>query len=382
MISRQLSAAIVAVAALLPAYPRPVSAGESLAAMRRQQEAGALHTGLVLKGTAIRLAYTFYDKKRQPLVYAWNVTTGGTKGGPDTRGFVLSSADDEAFPVLGYADRSRWNDTVIPVQLREMMQYYGRQIEHARKNPQSGTPLDWGMLLKDSRRMIPPLVRTMWGQFAPYNDFCPMDGKERCVTGCVATAVAQILAYFQWPLQPKGTGEAMCGGKRHTLDLNGISFNYRLMTTVYNSHSSISQRQAVAMLMRAVGYAVNMKYSPTGSSASVRPSYMVEHFGYRPTARMIRRTSYSDKEWDDAIYESLEKGSPVIYSGFSNANRGHAFIIDGYHGLGYFHINWGWAGNSDGYYRLTALAPRQDSRNLIYNDGQDALTGLRPDRWK
>lgn len=361
---------------------KPLTSGQAIKAMESQQGAGALLAGYALKGADLKLAYTLKSADRQPLVYAYNVESVGIKGESGVRGFVIAAADDECFPVLGYADKGVATDS-MPLQLRGMMEYYGRQIEWLRSQPrQTAMMPGWDVLLKDTRRYIAPMVKTLWGQFAPYNDMCPEVNGQRSVTGCTATAVAQVMAYFHWPKQAKGTGYAQYGGRRYKLDLNKIRIDYKKMTTIYNQKSTAAQKRAVASLMRAAGFGVDMSYSPTGSSSWVEVSEMVNHFDYKPTARNIRRSSYSDMDWDNMIYESIADGSPVIYCGFApdGYSGGHAFIIDGYQGLGYFHVNFGWSGSGDGYYRLTALAPRGDSRGLSFNAGQSALTGLKPNK--
>lgn len=356
----------------------PLTPQQALSNIDSQNSKGGVFNAFSFKGSELQHAFTLCDSKNAPLVYAYNVKSG-TAG----EGFVIASADDNAFPVLGYVEKGSFNEADIPIQLREMMEYYGREIEWLRsaEGQLNRQPIDWTMLTKEAKQEVKPMVKTVWGQGNPYNLMCPRVDNNLSVTGCMATAIAQVCAYWHWPLKGSGTGKAYCNGKRYTWDLSKIKFNYLKMTTYYNERSTKAQQEAVAKLMAACGYTVGMNYSPSASAASATVTQLVNHLNYSPSARLILRDGNNEMSWINELYASLAAGSPIIIWGYgSNYQNGHAFVIDGYRGLGYFHVNWGWNGNSDGFYRLSALAPRNDSRNLNFSYHQYAIVGLKPNR--
>ncbi len=354
---------------------KQVTPEQAVANMESQQSQGGLFGAPTLKGNSLKHVFTLSDTKKAPLVYAYNVS------GKDA-GYVIASADDSAFPVLAYVDKGSFSEKEIPVQLREVMAYYGEQIAWLRsdKGAKARQPFVWSVMLKESRKPVKPMVKTLWNQYAPYNLMCPeMDGKKS-VTGCMATAMAQVLAYWHWPKKASGKGTATCNGKVYHWDLSKIAFDFNKMTTYYTDKSPRDRQIAVAKLMAACGYAVGMNYSPTGSGASASVSDMVNFFHFKPTAELALLTGYTPLKWIDKIHSSLAAGCPVICWGYgSDYQSGHAFVIDGYQGLGYFHVNWGWGGQSDGYYRLTALIPGGDTTR-DYGHYQRALVNLRPDK--
>lgn len=191
--------------------------------------------------------------------------------------------------------------------------------------------------------------------------------------------------YHKWPLQGSGTHSyewTFNGEYLGTLsaDFSQSTYNWDAMTDTYNSSSSEESRNAVAQLMADVGIASNMNYSPISSGAISLTSLqgLVEYFGYDVGAALIQRNYYGLEEWQDSIYASLAAGYPVYYGG-QNSSAGHAFVCDGYNN-GYFHINWGWSGLSNGYFLLTALDPDMQGSggsDAGYNYGQEAATFIR-----
>lgn len=191
--------------------------------------------------------------------------------------------------------------------------------------------------------------------------------------------------YHKWPIQGSGSNSyqwTLNGENLGTLsaDFSQSIYNWDAMTDIYNSSSSEESRDAVARLMSDIGIASEMNYSPTLSGAISVTSLqgLVEHFGYDAGAALIQRNYYGLEEWQDSIYASLAAGYPVYYGGLNNS-AGHAFICDGYNN-GYFHINWGWSGLSNGYFLLTALDPAMQGAGGSddgYNYEQEAATFIR-----
>ena len=207
--------------------------------------------------------------------------------------------------------------------------------------------------------MISPLIKSKWDQGAPYNNECPEIRGQHCFTGCVATSMAQVLNYFKYPEFGSGTASVSVGTERYTIDFSERAFDWDNMLDNYVSGTyNDSQASAVAYLMKACGFSVDMAYGLEASGASSQniANAFVKYFNYDPSVTFEARLSYSGSEWDEKIYNSLKAGSPVIYNG-NDLSVGHSFICDGYDGNGYYHINWGWGGMSDGYFLLNALNP-------------------------
>lgn len=306
-------------------------------------------------------------------------------------GYMILTADDSLTPMLGYNESGSFDPWNIPPALKYWLSEYARQIEYFYSLPESACAYQDNQPRMAARQAITPLVTTKWNQFDPYNNLCPVIGSERTVTGCVATAMAQIMKFHQYPA--KGTGqnsyEWTAGGKTLSYDFSSVTFDWANMVDNYTSSSTAAQNSAVANLMYACGMGVDMNYDVASKGGSGAISYkipkaLIDYFGYKQTAIYIMRDQYSVvNDWETLIYEELSAGRPVNYSGRTSENEGHQFVCDGYDGNGYFHINWGWGGLSDGYYLLNALDPGQQgaggaSSNLAFNYNQAAVVGVMP----
>jgi len=214
---------------------------------------------------------------------------------------------------------------------------------------------------------VGPLVQTTWDQKCYYNTLCPTDASGPCghaVTGCVATAMAQIMKYWNYPAT--GTGSNSYTHPTYgTLSANFGSTIYRW--NEMPAHLT-EENGAVATLMYHCGVAVNMYYSAWSSAAILSPDALITYFGYSPSGRYEFREDYSDTEWTALMKAELNSLRPVLYRG-SGEQGGHAFIVDGFEGEDFFHINWGWGGGYDGYFYLGTIEFSQD---------QGAVTGIYP----
>ena len=298
-------------------------------------------------------------------------------------GFILAAADDLATPVLGYSDNGTFDYDKIPDQMREWLKGYAQEIEHARSLPAA----DASKIVNASRptrQPIAPLVKTRWNQGDPYNALCPVYDGEKTVTGCVATAMAQVLRFWKYPAKGTGSHSYTYNGITHTFDFGNTTFDWDNMVHFYTGNTTQDQNDAVATLMRACGVAVDMMYNKSSQGGSgaysrdVAPA-LVKYFNYAPCAVYYSRGSFGLYEWEDLIYGALKNG-PVYYSG-QGSGGGHAFVCDGYEGDGYFHFNWGWAGSSDGYFLLTALNPTTlgiGGGGGGFNLSQGAIIDLKP----
>ena len=307
-------------------------------------------------------------------------------------GYVIVAADDRVSNnVLGYAFEGTFDPNTMPDAMRWWLGEYERQLSYA----ETSTRTNRNRISAELPVYAPiaPLVTSRWDQTDPYNLQCPVyNGTSlpsyqgtHCYTGCVATAWAQIMYYHKWPVQGSGSHSykwTFNGEDLGTLsaDFSQSIYNWDAMTDIYNSSSSEESRNAVSQLMSDIGIASEMSYSPISSGAISLTSLqgLVEYFGYDVGAALIQRNYYGLEEWQDSIYASLAAGYPVYYGG-QNSSAGHAFVCDGYNN-GYFHINWGWSGLSNGYFLLTALDPDMQGSggsDAGYNYGQEAATFIR-----
>lgn len=322
----------------------------------------------------VKAAYTVSDSKTgSPLVYVINPASKGN-------GFLVVSADDIATPLLGYSDNGTFDPDNMPDNLRWWLSQYSEEISAAVSEGVETVPY----YRASERKEIAPLVTTKWNQDAPFNNDCPLttyNGQSvRSVTGCVATAMAQVIKYHNWPEKGIGQNSYFWGNKTLSFDYANTTFDWANMIDVYNASATEAQKAAVAELMYACGVSVNMSYSADASGAQSQyvPYAMREFFNFDKGVTTASRYSYSLAGWEDLIYNELATNGPVYYSG-SNESVGHAFVCDGY-ANGYFHFNWGWGGLSDGYFRLNALDPETQGiggSTSGYNMRQAVIVGCK-----
>lgn len=297
-------------------------------------------------------------------------------------GFIIAPAIDNCAPVLGYGDSNIFDKNGDPAPgMAYWINELGRQIEYASKAKSNQGSMK---ISRPQRESIPVLCSTLWNQGAPYNNNCPVVKNETCVTGCVATAMSQVMKYHNWP--ESGVGIVSYKGPGYkTLKMNYSKtiFEWDKMLDTYNSSSPEDACEAVATIMQAAGYSVEMDYSPDGSgasSAAIAPA-LGTYFKYDKSLKYLLRDYYSLNEWEEIIYNSLKTYGPVIYNGQAGIG-GHSFVCDGYASDGYFHFNWGWGGLSDGYFLLDALDP--SVQGIGGADGgfdylQDIIVDIRPE---
>lgn len=298
------------------------------------------------------------------------------------KGYVVLAADDGVDAVLGYSDAPIAAEGTIPPQMQGMLDYYALEIEALRAgNVRQTLP---SKASTTERAPIAPMIKTKWGQGTPYNDQTPTINDQHCLTGCGATAVAQVLAYHRFPAQ--ATGEGYCyytvnsEQKQEFFDL-GEPIDWANMPEVVPQ--TAAQNAAVAQLMKICGYAIHMNYGLQWSESDMFgiTSGAVNHFGYDPATTLVQMNWYTIAEWEDMLYGSLQAGCPIVYRGYGNWQGGHIFVCDGYASDGYFHFNWGWNGQSDGYFKVSALNPNQAFYGTEMNgfsQGQYAVLNMKP----
>ena len=279
----------------------------------------------------------------------------------DNGGFVIVAGDDRVKDILGYSERGSFDLSKAPSNVRWWLSQYEKAISSLGKETHEAIS-HRAEIVKEE---IVPFITTTWGQNYPYNSQCPEINGEYCATGCVATAMAQVINYTKWP--ESSTGEI----SSYTTKTNQIEVP-KLEATTFN-WSNITDTD-IARLMRYCGQAVGMDYNIVESGAyDVRiPVAMIGKFGYDRNIHIEYRSGYKNSEWENIIYNELKAGHPVIYGGQSD-NGGHSFICHGYRD-NMFYINWGWDGQYDGYFALTALNPYG---NEAYVRDQIAIIGIR-----
>ncbi len=312
--------------------------------------------------------------------------------------FVIVSGDDAVMPVLGYAVDNTFSPDHIPGQISSFLDGYSEQIEAVSAAKISATPAiseSWNNLIHNiatgtaaKTTAVTPLTTTHWNQVGYYNADCPYDyaGGGRAVTGCVATAMAQVMKYWNWPAN--GTGihsysSSCCG----ILSANFGSTTYNWSSMPDNV---VSPNPAVAKLMSHAGISVDMNYSAASSGAFVVSSAspvtncaeyaLKNYFNYKPTLSGKERSSYSESAWIALLKTELDAARPIVFAGFGSGG-GHCFVADGYDASNFFHMNWGWGGTSDGYFSINALNPGglgTGGGSGGYNSNQQAIIGIQP----
>ena len=349
----------------------------------------SLYAGKVTKRQAYEIAQHFMPGKSfassQPdgslfsrssgsdAFYIFNVENDG--------GFVIVSADDRTESVLGYSTSGAIDMTNLPDNFRSWLEGYAEEINNLPDNYQ---PVRASAKTRAAMAAIDPLIKTTWSQGKPYNLMCPYDGESQCVTGCVATAQAQVMYYHQWPETSTAIPAYVTKKKQISVDaLPATSFKWDKMKTTYSYNETGDAADAVAELMRYCGQSNEMDYTASSSGASYTLDAMMNYFGYSVNMKYARANDYAREHWESIIYKELEEGRPVLYRGGSLEGEGHAFVCDGYDGNGLFHLNWGWGGSCNGNFVLSAADPHSPgaeggTSTAGYSVGQRAVLGLKP----
>ena len=345
-----------------------LSPQEALARMNNTQ---SLSKGFVSDKTPMQLAYTSSFNGNNTY-YVFNKD--------NNEGYVILSADDCMPPVLGVVDNGSFDINKVPENMKWWLSQYDISISNyaskGKKYVSSAT----------KQNIAPLLGNIAYGQGEPYNDLCPQYNGMKALTGCVATAMAQIMRMHKWPKRGTGMNEYECwlNDKTITLktDFTQSIYQWDKMPETYTGVESSEEKQAVARLLYDCGVAVNMGYGLYGSGAFESNAFeaFIKHFNYDRNAILINRHYYyEDAEWEDLIYENLNNGLPIFYVGLGKGAYGehHAFVCDGYQAKdNLFHFNWGWDGRDNGYFLMATNA--NDAKSSLYPHEQVAILNLKP----
>jgi hypothetical protein len=311
------------------------------------------------------------------IVYAFDIPRGGC---------IAIAADDEQAPIFYYSRRHRLTLPGVP-PAREIMESFADKIagfqDSQQRETRTGTvhPF-WTLLtgLAESRDAADPLrafssgpkgplLTSTWSQLEPYNDKCPMYESERCVVGCVATAMAQVMRYWQHP--EKGTGNHCyywaLGGQSVCADFGATTYDWSNMPDELTQFSSPAAKDAVSTLCYHCGVAVDMSYSPYGSGAwhYTAAAALMRYFGYEPPQFHGQVGGMDIQVWYEMMRDQIDEGQPVLYG-----TQTHEFVLDGYDSPNLVHFNMGWGGEEDGWYAIDHFP--LDSASV------DAITEIRP----
>ncbi len=331
--------------------------------------------GIPMEKGIARVSLSSNIAEKAPL-YVFNSKEG--------KGFVIVSSDERTEEILGYGMDCEFDEALIPETMKSWLKSYSEEIAVLGQE-EGAQPAKVNV-----HPVLGNLVTAMWDQGETtssgdaYNYLCPtVDGKH-CVAGCVATAMAMVMRYNKWPTDYTTSIPAYEANETlgQLAGLSKVKFDWNNMVDRYDEGQTERQRKAVAQLLRYCGQGVMMDYALDGSAAYTNNVAMAlrNYFGYDVNTRFEKRSDYSAEGWDNLIYNELKNGRAVVYAG-SNPGGGHCFVCDGYDGQGYYHINWGWGGYCNGYFKLGVLNPKgggtgSSTSNCGYSMSQGAVVGI------
>jgi hypothetical protein len=301
-----------------------------------------------------------------------------------TGGFVIVAADDASFPILGYSFENNMPETIDNPAVKEWLDGYSREIGNiiSTKLDNTQTLKQWHSIqdlrLKSATSDVLPLLTTVWAQDCYYNNLCPSDVAGPCghtVTGCVATAMAQIMKYHNFPPQGVGQHSYNCAPYgQQSANFGNTTYDWSSMPD-----SVAGNNTSVATLIYHAGVSVDMGYTAMSSGANdiSVPVALLDYFNYSPEIDIINKASYPDVEdFKNILRADLDAHLPICYGGFNSAGtEGHEFVCDGYRKSdGSFHFNWGWSGFANGYYAIGNLNPGVTN----WDNNNDAVVHIKP----
>ena len=297
--------------------------------------------------------------------------------GSEKGGFAVISRDDSFEPVLGYSATTFRKDA-MPCGLQWWLNAINESMENRSFTTQRA-------VTRADYTPVAALCKTVWGQGDPYNYLTPELKGQHTPTGCVATAMSQIMKYFSYPAKGKGKGYYTTSENptRVTETINSV-YQWEKMQDTYSSSSLTDDiRMPIATLMKDAGLATNMTYGTNGSGALsvIAARGFAYNFSYDSLAiHCYYRDYFNETDWMNTIYSELSAGRPILYTGVDSGAGGHAFVFDGIDADGKIHVNWGWDGTGNGFYDIADLNPtdeRGKPGNNHFNKQQSMLYGFK-----
>ncbi len=304
------------------------------------------------------------------------------------KGFVLVSADNTVWPVLGYSIQFNFDLNYMAPSTKYWINGYETQIEYSIKNnliPEEKTVNEWNRLTVEnpqinapkSNVVVGPLITSIWNQDRYYNKLCPEDeaapsGYDGHVpNGCVALSTSMVMYYHRYPDTGTGTHSYNASGYgTQSANYGTTTYDWSAMTDDVTNYNT-----SVAKLIYHIGVAVNMNYAADGSGSQTEyaATALKNYFKYSNTISTKNRWSYTESSWITLLKDNLNLNRPMVYAG-SDQSGGHAFNCDGYDDANYFHFNWGWGGYGNGYFLVSNLNPTGST----FNSGQQAVVNIFP----
>lgn len=284
------------------------------------------------------------------------------------KGFIIISGDHRAVPVIGFATEGGFSYNDGNGFFKEILHRYGEQLKAIVTDQCDSIPYDDQPPVRelsyradpDIPAVLPLLGKTAWGQRDPFNRMCPYFPavKAKALTGCVATAIGQIMRFYQWPITGKGTHTYTTRtlNLSQSADFSAHSFQWDKMKDTYDRDCSNRVGEPVSKLMHLIGVAAELDYKERTTSGNGRLLIkgMVDYFGYSPDIKMQLTDNYRDIDFRELLRSELQSGRPVFIG--SGINRKyHSYVCDGYNEQGLFHLNFGWKGRCNGYYAVGSL---------------------------
>ncbi len=291
-------------------------------------------------------------------------------------GFVVVSGDSRVRKILAYSHTVNFDYNNLPPQLADLLNRYDEQITSLRSN--DVVHPSWNQVMRADNVSGGKLLETaQWGQGAPYNSKCPVSDGVQSPTGCVATAMAIIMKYHNWPEQGRKqhTYWNYTTGAEYTTDFSKFKPQWDKMLPSYNAGAyAVENADAVAELMYYAGMSANMQYSATESGAGVLGvmTALRRYFSYTSKMDEVIMEQFGQDEWKTRVRKDIDDDCPVFYYG--QGTGAHAFVIDGYDEKDLFHVNWGWNGMANGYFALDDLSPD----GQYYSENPGMVAGIRP----
>ena len=309
----------------------------------------------------------------------------------ENRGFVIVSGDDRLAPYIGYATTGSFSAEEMPDNLAAFLKACQQRIDALIGQVAWQTRLTPTLpMAGEPAEVLPLLGDIKWDQSAPWNSKTPEYGEGKHMpVGCVATAYAQVMRYYQWPDKGEGTVEYKEPGvkRRHKVDFSQTTYDWANMPESFADVTTATeaQKEALGTLCYHAGVAIETAYDPvaSGSFAPRIVTALRNNFRYNKQVTFKRRVNYTQPEWDKMIRAELAAQRPVVYCG-TGTGGGHAFVCDGYNADGLYHINWGWSGLANGYFNLNFLQPDDLGIGGGFGGGfsmeQGIVVGITPDR--
>ena len=324
----------------------------------------------------------------------------------DGGGYVVVSGDDRTTEILAFSEKGHIDANKMPLNMKNWLHGYVKKIQ---KLPANAVPQQRATT-RTAKADLQPKLKTTWGQDWPYNLHTPelfvkWDGNEATVnaaTGCIATAMAQLLNYYRYPDATlkgaesySGVADVPVGFSDVSEDtvqvaweteamLAGTPIDWANITDTYTQASTDAQIEAVSRLMQWCGLAANMQYGMESSARTDSLTYaLYETFGYEDVY-LLHQRNYDAQGWIDVLYDVIAQEGPLLFGGdCPDDNGAHQFILDGYRnvdGTDYFYVNWGWDGEDDGYIALDVMRPNwifgDDGNEIGFTEAQVATPGM------